>query len=139
LSAHAYIFNGYPLDINSDVFVLSYSILPYNVCTVWQIAVHNMGAKMPAVGIAKRTERLDARVTREEKSVIERAASLRGISVTDLLRTSVTDAATRIIQESETLALSERERQAFVQSLLNPPRPNTAAASAVKRYRREVR
>jgi uncharacterized protein (DUF1778 family) len=90
-------------------------------------------------GAAKRTERLDARVTKEEKRIVETAASLRGISVTDLMRTVITDAANKIIQENETLTLSEREREAFVQALMNPPQPNDAAAAAVRRYRREVR
>jgi uncharacterized protein (DUF1778 family) len=88
---------------------------------------------------AKRTERLDARVTKEEKRVVETAASLRGISVTDLMRTAITDAANKIIRENEILTLSERERQAFVQALMNPARPNEAAVAAVRRYRREVR
>lgn len=107
---------------------------------MWQIAVHYKAVKvMATVTIAKRTERLDARVTAEEKRLIETAATLRGISVTDLMRTSVTDAATKIIRESEILTLSERERQSFVQTLMNPPRPNEAAIAAVRRYRREVR
>ena len=77
-------------------------------------------------------------MTREEKRLIEAAATLRGISVTDLMRTSITDAATRIIRENEILTLSEQERQNFVQTLMNPPRPNKAAIAAVQRYRREV-
>ncbi len=89
--------------------------------------------------VSKRTERLDARVTKEEKRVVETAANLRGISVTDLMRTAITDAANKIIRENEILTLSERERQAFVQALMNPPRPNNAAIAAVRRYRREVR
>jgi uncharacterized protein (DUF1778 family) len=94
---------------------------------------------MPTAALAKRTERLDARVTKEEKRVIETAASMRGISVTDLMRTSITDAATKIIREKETLTLSEREKQTFFQVLMNPPRPNDAAIAAIRRYRREVR
>ena len=89
--------------------------------------------------VLKRTERLDARVTKEEKRVVETAANLRGISVTDLMRTAITDAANKIIRENEILTLSERERQAFVQALMNPSRPNDAAIAAVRRYRREVR
>jgi uncharacterized protein (DUF1778 family) len=94
---------------------------------------------MATITTPKRTERLDARVTREEKRLIETAATLRGISVTDLMRTSVTDAASKIIRENEVLTLSERERQNFVQTLMNPPRPSQAAIAAVRRYRREVR
>jgi len=87
---------------------------------------------------AKRSERLDARVSRKEKDLIETAASLRGISVTDFLRTTVTDAAHRIISESETLILAERSRKIFVDTLLNPPKPNAAAIAAARRLRQEV-
>jgi uncharacterized protein (DUF1778 family) len=87
---------------------------------------------------AKRTERLDARVTAEEKQIIETAASLRGISVTDLLRTTVKDAATRIIQENELLTLAARSRATFVEALLNPPAPNKKALEAARRFKREV-
>jgi len=93
---------------------------------------------MPTAATAKRTERLDARVTKEEKRLIETAATLRGISVTDLLRTSATDAATKIVHENEVLTLSERERRTFVQALMSPPQPNDAAVAAVQRYRRKV-
>jgi uncharacterized protein (DUF1778 family) len=87
---------------------------------------------------AKRHERLDARVSQKEKDLIETAARLRGISVTDFLRTTVTDAAHRIIRESETLTLAERSRKIFVETLLNPPKPNAAAIAAVGRFRQEV-
>ena len=86
----------------------------------------------------KRSERLDARVTKQEKEIIETAATLRGISVTDLLRMSATDAATQIIRENEVLTLSARSRAVFVNALLNPPKPNEKALAAAKRYRQEV-
>src|SRR6266851_3403523 len=48
--------------------------------------------KMPQAAYAtKRSARLDARVSPKEKELIEAAAGLRGISVTDFLRTAVTD------------------------------------------------
>lgn len=94
---------------------------------------------MPQTGsVKKRTERLDARVTPEEKQIIETAASLRGISVTDLLRTSVKDAAIRIIRENEILILGERSREVFITALLNPPAPNKKALEAAKRFKQEV-
>ena len=96
--------------------------------------------EMPQAAYAtKRSSRLDARVSRKEKDLIEAAASLRGISVTDFLRTTVTDAAHRVIRESETLTLSERSRKIFVQALLNPPKPNNAALAAARRFKQEVR
>jgi uncharacterized protein (DUF1778 family) len=95
--------------------------------------------KRHAISAAKRTQRLDARVTKREKEVIETAAALRGISVTDLLRMSATDTATRIIRENELLTLSGQARTIFVDALLNPPKPNEKALAAAKRFRQEVR
>lgn len=95
--------------------------------------------KRHAISAAKRTQRLDARVTKQEKEVIETAAALRGISVTDLLRMSATDTATRIIRENELLTLSGHARTIFVDALLNPPKPNEKALAAAKRFQQEVR
>jgi uncharacterized protein (DUF1778 family) len=94
---------------------------------------------MPQAAYATRKiARLDARVSRKEKDLIEAAARLRGISVTDFLRTTATDAANRIIRESEVLILAERSRRIFVEALLNAPKPNDAALAAARRFKREV-
>jgi len=85
-----------------------------------------------------RTERLDARVTREEKEAIETAASLRGTSASDFLRMAAKEAALNTIREHETLALSQRSREIFVETLLNPPRPNEKAIAAARRFKQEI-
>ncbi len=93
---------------------------------------------MATTYVAKRSERLDARVTREEKETIETAAGLRGISVTDFLRMCVKEAALRTIRESEILSLAQNSRRIFVEALLNPPKPNEKARAAAKRLRQEI-
>ena len=86
---------------------------------------------------AKRTraERLEARVTVEQKTMIERAAALQGRSVTDFVVTSVQDAARRAIEEHGQLALSVRDSAAFVDALLNPQPVNERLRETVRRYR----
>lgn len=91
-----------------------------------------------ANGPALRNERLDARVTREEKEVIETAANLRGISYSDFVRTAVREAALNTIRDYEELSLSQESRKVFVEALLNPPKPNEKAMAAVKRFKREI-
>jgi uncharacterized protein (DUF1778 family) len=54
------------------------------------------------------------------------------------MRIVLTDAATRMIRESEVLVLSERSRAVFVEALMNPPRPSAHALAAVRRSRQEV-
>jgi len=67
-----------------------------------------------------RSERLEARVTAEQKALIERAAALQGRTVTDFVLTSVQEAARRAIEDNQQLELSLRDSEAFVDALLNP-------------------
>jgi uncharacterized protein (DUF1778 family) len=85
-----------------------------------------------------RTERLEARLTAEQKEKIEEAAAIRGISVSDFVITSAQEAASRLIRENEVLTLSERDRKTFFDLLLNPPKPNKRALAAAKRVKREI-
>jgi len=85
-----------------------------------------------------RSARLEARVTQEQKDRLERAASLQGRSLTDFIVSTVEEAAARILREREVLALSARDRKAFVAALLKPPVPRGRLARAVKRYKRAL-
>jgi len=82
-----------------------------------------------------RSERLEARVTTEQKNLIEHAAALQGRTVTDFVLTSVQDAARRAIEDHQRLDLSVRDSQAFVEALLNPPPVNDRLRDTVRRYR----
>lgn len=59
-----------------------------------------------------RGERLETRVTADQKNLIERAAALQGRTVTDFVLTSVQDAARWAIEEHQRLDLSVRNSQA---------------------------
>ena len=91
-----------------------------------------------ANGQAVRKERLDARVTREEKEAIETAANLRGISYSDFVRIALSEAALNTIRDYEQLSLSHESSKVFVEALLNPPKPNEKALAAAKRFKREI-
>jgi len=82
-----------------------------------------------------RAQRLETRVTAEQKTLIERAAALQGRTVTDFILTSVQDAARRAIEEHRQLELSVRDSQAFVEALLNPQPVNDRLRDTVRRYR----
>lgn len=82
-----------------------------------------------------RGERLETRVTADQKTLIERAAALQGRTLTDFVLTSVQDAARRAIEEHQRLDLSIRDSQAFVQALINPKPVNDRLRETVRRYR----
>ena len=114
------------------------NLLYIYLCTAFCRTVNKKGGTMGQASAAKRTERLDARVTRDEKVTIETAARLRGTSVTDFLVMSAREAALRTIRENEVLTLAERSRRAFVEALLHPPKPNPKALAAARRLKREI-
>lgn len=85
-----------------------------------------------------RAERLETRVSAEQKSLIERAAALQGRTLTDFVLTSVQEAAIRAIAEHETLVLSERDRLVFFDTLVNPPAPSERLQRALAEHKHRV-
>jgi len=83
-----------------------------------------------------RGERLETRVTADQKSLIEHAAALQGRTVTDFVLTSVQEAARRAIEEHQRLDLAVRDSQAFVDALIKPQPVNDRLRDTVQRYRR---
>ena len=86
-------------------------------------------------GKTSRSERLEARVSKAQKNLFLRAASLQGRSLTDFLSTSVQEAAERAVRTHGALTLSERDRKDFVAALLQPAAPGKALRQAAKRYK----
>ena len=82
-----------------------------------------------------RAQRLETRLTAEQKKLIERAAALQGRTITDFVLASVQDAARRTIEEHQQLELSLRDSAAFVEALLNPRPVNDRLRDTVRRYR----
>lgn len=82
-----------------------------------------------------RAERLEAKLTRDQKALIEHAAALQGRTVTDFVLASVQEAARRAIQEHRQVDLSLRDSQSFVEALLNPRPVNDRLRETVRRYR----
>lgn len=84
---------------------------------------------------ALRAKRLEVRVTADQKNKIERAARLKGTSVTDFVVNEAQAAAIATIKEFEVLELRDDDRRVFVEALLNPPKPNAALKQAVARHK----
>ena len=88
--------------------------------------------------VQRKEERLEARITPAQKRLIERAAALRGTSVTEFVVASAQEAATSTIKDFEVLQLRDEAREVFIQAVLNPPAPTDAARHAAERYRKHM-
>lgn len=86
------------------------------------------------MAIAETTERLEARITPDQKDLFKRAASLRGVTLTDFVVSSVHEAAVRTLEAMHVIEFGRRDQQAFVDALLNPERPNEKLMKAARRH-----
>jgi uncharacterized protein (DUF1778 family) len=84
---------------------------------------------------AQRVERVEIRATSEQKRLLERAAEIRGTTLTGFILNQAQEAATATIQEFELLELRNEDRRLFVETLLNPPKPNSALRAAAARHK----
>ncbi len=82
-----------------------------------------------------KTERLEARITPEQKALFQRAADLSGRSLTDFIIGSLQAAAEETIRSHQIIRLTAEESAAFADALLNPPPPNEQLQDAFKRHR----
>jgi len=92
----------------------------------------------PVADAPGRVERLGFRLDEETKDLIERAAYLSRRKVSDFCVGALTEAARRTIAEHETLVLSDRDRQAFFDALINPPEPSERLERALADHKRRV-
>jgi uncharacterized protein (DUF1778 family) len=85
-----------------------------------------------------RADRLGFRLDEQTKDLIERAAHLERRKLTDFCVTALTEAARRTIAEHETLTFSERDRRAFFDALMSPPKPSARLARALAEHKRRI-
>jgi uncharacterized protein (DUF1778 family) len=83
--------------------------------------------------------RLEARIPRELKKTLERAAAVTGHpTLTSFMIHSLQISARRAIEEHQQARLTAGESTDFVRALLAPAAPNDALRNAFGHYRRKV-
>ncbi|AFY55415.1 hypothetical protein Riv7116_2934 [Rivularia sp. PCC 7116] len=90
---------------------------------------------MSNTNVPKSMARLEARVNPEIKALWQKAADLQGVTLTDFVIASVQAAAYKVIEQQQTLKLSTEDAEAFVEAILNPPKPSDALREATSRYK----
>lgn len=89
--------------------------------------------------LKKDKARFDTRLSLEQKQLFERAATLGGYrSLTDFVILTVQSKAKEIIEEKETIIASQKDKEIFFDSLLNPQKPNDNLLSAKDDYNKLI-
>lgn len=81
-----------------------------------------------------RSERLEARISADQKDLFLRAAELQGRTLTDFVIASVHEAAVRTIEDMQSIRLTTQEGRAFAEAMLNPREPTARLKVAARRY-----
>ena len=91
-------------------------------------------ANSTSVAGRARPERLEARLAREQKELLQRAADLQGRTLTDFVVASAHQAALRTIEEMAVVRLGADESLAFAEAMLDPREPSERLRAAARRY-----
>lgn len=83
-----------------------------------------------------KSERLEMRLTREQKDLIERAARIKGLDVTSFAVPTVVEAAQEVVVRQSVTLLSARDFQKFLQILDAHEEPAPKLKAAVKRLKK---
>jgi uncharacterized protein (DUF1778 family) len=89
---------------------------------------------MMSAATSQRDERIDLRVSSDLKTLLSRAASYAGMSLSSFLVSSAADRAKEVVAEHETLTLSPRDWDAFLSALDDADRPRPQLEAAARRY-----
>ena len=99
---------------------------------------HTLAKSSREKSLRSKSERLEARISQENKELFQRAADIQGRTLTDFVVSSLVGAANQIIQENEIMVLSRKDQEVFVEALLNPPKPSGKLQLAAQRYKKNM-
>jgi len=72
-------------------------------------------------------DRIDIRISREQKELIQQASTIRGYkSVSEFVVSCVSKETKEILAEDSQIVKSMEDKRIFVHAILNPPAPNAA-------------
>ena len=80
------------------------------------------------------TARLEARIPAQVYNTMQRAARLRGMTLTGYLLATAGEDARRVVEEAEIMRLAREDQLRFAEALIDPPKPNARLARAAKRH-----
>ena len=93
---------------------------------------------MPKPPVEVETARLEARIPVQVYDQMQRAARLRGMTLTGYLIATAGEDARRAVESAEIMRLAREDQILFAETLIKPPQPNKRLARAAKRHARMI-
>ena len=95
----------------------------------------NATAQMAKEDPGKARERIDIRLRPQQKASIEKAAHIKGLTVTYFIVQNALENAQRTIREYETWTLEQPDAELFAEALANPASLGPRLTGAAKHYK----
>lgn len=89
---------------------------------------------MPRPASDVETARLEARVPVDVYEQMQRAARLRGMTLTGFILATAGEDARRVVEEADVQRLTAEDQLRFAKALIDPPTPNARLTRAAKRH-----
>jgi uncharacterized protein (DUF1778 family) len=81
---------------------------------------------------------LDARIPIQIYDQMQRAAHLRGMTLTGYLIATAGEDARRVVEDADIMRLAREDQIRFAEALINPPKPNARLVRAAKCYAEQI-
>ncbi|EMH4163256.1 DUF1778 domain-containing protein [Pluralibacter gergoviae] len=85
---------------------------------------------------ALKKQRIDLRLTEDDKNIIEEAAAMSNQTVTQFLVSSACEHAAQVIEQHRRLVLNEESWNQVMDAISNPPTPNERIKRAAERLKK---
>lgn len=89
---------------------------------------------MPKTVAESDMARLEARIPAQVYDQMQRAAKLRGMTLTGYLLATAGEDARRVVEEAEIMRLAREDQVRFAEALIAPPKANGRLERAAKRH-----
>jgi len=90
------------------------------------------------MGMVIKEERINLRSTPEIKKQLSTAAALLGMTLSEFILSVTKEKAEKVIHDAETITLSHRDRDKFLDLLDTPPHPNKSLMGLAKRHKKHL-
>jgi len=82
----------------------------------------------------RESERISAKVTAPIYRKLEKAAEIRGATISQFLVQAAVEKAELVIEQDKTIRLTMRDAEVFFEAIENPPPPNEKLLNAMREY-----
>ena len=83
-----------------------------------------------------KSQRLMARISADQKRLLQRAADIRGQTLTEFVVSAAQEAATRAVVDHEVIELSLHDSRSFAEGMIDPPPIGASLRAAARRYKK---